>query len=300
MRRREASETDTFQPGSSRESAVDIGYEQAIAYCARSILRMHVGERLINKIFGRNVQSHAAGLVLVMHCEAEIGLGPRPTLALVQQEIGRSRTLAAFVALLRLAGYLQLEPHPDDARKRYLVPRAPLFDGLRQWIVHHLRCCEMLGLIAEGIAERVASDDEICHRYIGRSRTLLARTRQAMAGDGAWAWLDRFDCGDRIGLFLLHAHDAAATDPGASERWFVFSSRDIAARLGISHSHVRNVVNRAETEGLLLQDRRAHRLALSPRFLGEARAWFLLFWGWLAEVAGELERRGEMSVSPRP
>jgi hypothetical protein len=260
---------------------------------------MHAGERLINKIFGRNVPSHAAGLVLVMHCEAEIGLGERPTLTLVQQEIGHSRTLAAFFTLLRLAGYVHLEAHPDDARKRHLVPMPPLFDGLRQWIVHHLRCCEMLGLITAGSAERVLTDHETCRRYIGHSRTLLARTRQAMAGDGAWAWLDRYDCGDRIGLFLLDAHYAATTEAGTGKRWFAFSSRDIAARLGISHSHVRNVINRAEAEGLLRQDRRAHRLALSPRFLAEARAWFLLFWGWLAEVIGELEQRGEGLVSPR-
>jgi hypothetical protein len=52
----------------------DQAYEDAIRYCANSILPMHFGEKLINKIFGRNLQSHAAGLLAVMHCEAELGL----------------------------------------------------------------------------------------------------------------------------------------------------------------------------------------------------------------------------------
>ena len=81
----------------------DQAYEDAIRYCANSILPMHFGEKLINKIFGRNLQSHAAGLLAVMHCEAELGLGERPTLTRIQAEMGRSRTLSGFFALLRFA-----------------------------------------------------------------------------------------------------------------------------------------------------------------------------------------------------
>lgn len=281
-------ESDEFDPGT--------GYERAIAYCAESILRMHVGERLINKVFGRNLQSHAAGLALVMHCEAGLGLGPRPTLSAIQQEIGSARTLAAFFGLLRLAGFIRIERDPADARRHHLVPTDQLFDGLRQWLLHHVRCCEILGLVPERTAERLRADDPAFRRFVGHSRALLTRTRAAMAGDGAWAWIDRFDCGDRIGLMLLHAHGRAAA-AGTGERWFPFGSRDVAAKLGISRSHVRNVVNRAEAAGLLRQDRAKHAVALSPRFLAEARGWFLTFWGWVAEAAREIDRPG---AAPAP
>lgn len=273
-------ERDSVEPGSDDAD----GYHRAIRYCADEILRLHFAERLVNKIFGRNLQSHGAGLVLVMHCEAELGRGSRPTLATIQREMGPSRTLAAFFALLRLSGYLLHERVPHDGRSAWLVPSPLLFDGLRQWLVHHVRCSEMVGLATPGLAARLCDDEAACRRYIGHARALLDRTRTAMAGEGAWAWFDRFDCGDRIGLTLLRAHFASAPAGQDGRRWFAFASRRVATQLGLSHSHVRNVLNRAEAQGLLWQERAAGRIALSPRLLAESEAWFRLFWGWIAET----------------
>lgn len=245
---------------------------------------MHFAEKLVNKVFGRNLQSHAAGLVLVMHCEAELGIGSRPTLGLVQREMGSPRTLAAFFGLLRFAGYVTQEPVPADARSAWLVPSPQLFEGLRQWLSHHARCSEIVGLAEPGLSARLQTDEAWLRLYLGHARGLLARTREAMAGDGAFAWFDRFDCGDRVGLILLRAHHASAAEAGDGPNWFILGGRQIAARLGISHSHIRNIVNRAEAEGLVLQDR-AGRIALAPRFLAESEAWFRMFWGWIAETA---------------
>ena len=94
----------------------DTRYEDAIRFCADGILRMLWGEKVINKIFGRATQSHAAGLAIVMHFEALEGLGQRPTLALVQAQIGSPRTLSAFFALLRWAGFVHVEIDPADRR----------------------------------------------------------------------------------------------------------------------------------------------------------------------------------------
>ena len=64
----------------SRARLDDQAYEDAIRYCANSILPMHFGEKLINKIFGRNLQSHAAGLLAVSEAMrrdmAAIGIDP--------------------------------------------------------------------------------------------------------------------------------------------------------------------------------------------------------------------------------
>lgn len=288
-----------------REAGSDAAYRRAIRHCAEATLRMHWGEKLINKIFGRATQSHAAGLVLVMHHEAERGQGPRPTLAAIQERMGSARTLQAFFALLRLAGFLTLETAPQDRRVQYLVPSPMLVAGLRSWIVQHLTCCELTGLVAPGTAARIAADDAACGEFIGRSRAMFERTRAAAGGSGAWAWIDRYDCGDRIGMMLLGAHYDAQDDTAAGEpAWFAFSSRDLAGHLGVSRSHVRNVVNAAEAVGLVVQDRDRHRLALTPRFVAEARAWFLSFWGWFAEVVTAMERAGEagppVEPSPRP
>ncbi len=281
----QAHEFGRFPSGSESNPA----YRAAIASCAEAILRMHVAEKLVSKVFGRNLQSHAAGLVLVMHCEAQRGAGQRPTLGAIQREMGSPRTLAAFFALLRLAGYVGVEPVPGDRRSAWLVPAPPLFAGLRQWLAHHADCSETMGLAPPGLAERLRTDDAWLHLYLGHARPLLARVRQAMAGDGAWAWFDRFDCGDRIALVLLHAHHAGAEPGGAGPHWFPLGGRRIAQRLGISHSHLRNIVNGAEKQGLVFQDRDSGRIALSPRFLVESEAWFSAFWGWIAETAREAQ-----------
>ncbi|MCB8819274.1 hypothetical protein [Microvirga rosea] len=262
--------------------AADSPYEDAIRFCVDAILRMHWGEKLINKIFGRATQSHAAGLAIIMHYEALEGRGGRPTLSQVQAQMGKARTLAAFFGLLRLAGMIRIEVDPADRRQQYLVPATPLIEGLKGWILHHVRCCEIMGFVAPGFAARIGEDEALFAAFIGRTRPVLERTRTPPEAAAGWTWIDSLDCGDRIGLLLLRGHYAAAA---AGETWFSFNSRQVAENLGISHSHVRNVLNRAEEKGLLTQDRRGNGIALSAHFVGEARAWFTAFWGWVALAA---------------
>jgi hypothetical protein len=280
----------------SRARLDDEAYEDAIRYCANSILPMHFGEKLTNKIFGRNLQSHAAGLLAVMHCEAELGLGERPTLTRIQTEMGRSRTLSGFFALLRFARFIEAVDHHDDRRTKVLVARPPLLDGLKTWLSHHMTCAEVAGILSTGSAHRLKTDDDFGIRYIAAARLMLDRVRAHMAsGRDAWSWFDSFDCGDRIALALLRAHYEHA---GEHEmRWILLESRQLAERLGISHSHVRNVLNGAEARGYLLQDRRSHRTAITPQMLGEVRDFHLSFWSWVAETADRAESWGASATS---
>ena len=93
---------ESFHP---LESQAPDAYTEAVeAYC-HGILRQHWNERLINKIFGRALQSHAAGRMVVQHFQWQREGAPRPTLALLQRQAGSGgRTLATFFAVLRLAG----------------------------------------------------------------------------------------------------------------------------------------------------------------------------------------------------
>jgi hypothetical protein len=270
-----------------RSKLDDQAYEDAILYCANSILPMHFGERLINKIFGRNLQSHAAGLLAVMHCEAELGMGARPTLTHIQTEMGRSRTLSGFFALLRFAGFIESIDHHEDRRAKVLVAKSPLLDGLKTWLSHHLTCAEIAGLVTSGTAHRVKHDEEFALRYIAEARLMLDRVRAYLAGSGAWPWFDSFDCGDRIALALIRAHYEQPGD--INPRWFAIESRQLSDRLGISHSHLRNVLNAAENTGFLLQDRRGHRTALTQLMLDDVRDFHLSFWNWAGEAADRVE-----------
>lgn len=272
----------------SRARLDDQAYEDAIRYCANSILPMHFGEKLINKIFGRNLQSHAAGLLAVMHCEAELGLGERPTLTRIQAEMGRSRTLSGFFALLRFARFIETIEHAEDRRAKLLVARPPLLDGLKIWLSHHMTCAEVAGLLPTGSTHRLKTDDDFALRYIAAARLMLDRVRSHIASRrDAWSWFDSFDCGDRIALALLRAHYEY---PGEQEtRWFLLETRQLAERLGISHSHLRNVLNGAEGCGFILQDRRTNQMALTPQMLDDIREFHLAFWSWVAESADQAD-----------
>jgi AraC-like DNA-binding protein len=274
----------------SRARLDDQAYEDAIRYCANSILPMHFGEKLINKIFGRNLQSHAAGLLAVMHCEAELGIGERPTLTRIQAEMGRTRTLSGFFALLRFARFIEAVDDAADRRAKILLAKPPLLDGLKTWLSHHMTCAEVARLLPTGSTHRLKSDEDFALRYIAASRLMLDRVRSHMAsGRDAWSWFDGFDCGDRIALALVRAH---YEHPGEHEmRWFVLETRQLAERLGISHSHLRNVMNGAEARGFLLQDRRAHRNALTPLMLDDIRDFHLSFWSWVAETADQVDSK---------
>ncbi len=286
--------------GDTRAAMRD-AYPAAIAHCADSILRMHAAEKMANKIFGRNLQSHAAGLLLVMHCEAEFGLGAPPTLAALSREMGRSRSLATFFGVLRLAGYVKRQPVPGDARSYVLVPSSQLFDGLRGWLTTHARCCEIMGLTPPGFARRL-EDANWLRLYLASARDLLQRTREATNGDGAWAWFDRFDCGDRVAMLLLRTHHDAAAGPDENGLiWFAFDGSSLGRTLGISRSHVRNIINGAEAAGYLVQNHAAGRIALRASFLDEMNAWFCRFWGWVAETHDRTALRvaGGAAVPPK-
>ncbi|PYB69797.1 MULTISPECIES: hypothetical protein [Rhizobium] len=271
-----------------RARLTDQAYEEAIRHCTTSILPMHLGERLVNKIFGRNLQSHAAGLLAVMHCEAELGLAARPTLTQIQEEMGASRTLSAFFALLKVAGFVETIPNADDRRAKLLAAKTPLIDGLTTWLSHHMTCAEVAGLLPDGNARRLRADEDFAVAFIASARPILERTRSALKQPGAWAWFDEFDCGDRMALALLRAHYSSNDLDG--DRWFALESRYLASQLGISHSHLRNVINAAEAEGLVLQNRHSHRVALTPRMLSDVRSFHLAFWGWIAEAADQALR----------
>lgn len=267
-------------------TVAEANYQAAIVHCANSILPMHIGERVINKIFGRAVQSHAAGLIVIMYCEAELGLGQPATLSALQAQFGKSRTLANFVGLLKVTGFVKTVDDRHDRRNRLLVPAPQLVDGLKLWMSHHLRCAEIANAdrSLEAASTRLLTDDGFSLRYLAASRMILGSTRQELKGDHAWAWFDGFDCGDRIALMLLNAHFHAVDEPGTQKR-FKIESRSLARQLGISHSHVRNIINQAEQNGYLHQDRERGEAVLSTRFLDEARDWHLMFWSWLAEAA---------------
>lgn len=276
---------ESFHP---LESQAPDAYTEAVeAYC-HGILRLHWNERLINKIFGRALQSHAAGRMVVQHFQWQREGAPRPTLALLQRQGGSGgRTLATFFAVLRLAGMVSAEPDVRDRRMRYLVPGPRLLDGLRTWVMHHLQCAEALGVLAGGHAARLGADADYFESFLCRADTILDRLAAHRGRFGGWDWFDQREGGGRVAMLLLREHCRTAAFAGGvgAAPLFPLRAQDLAGRLGFSHSHVRNLVNDATAEGLLTQEARRGLVALTPRFEADLRSWLYQLLGWFAEAA---------------
>ncbi len=264
---------------------------RAIIAHADTNRRQHWAERLVSKAFGRPVASLTAGRLLVMHFEAAAGLGPRPTVTRLQQAMGHSRSVAAFIALLRGLGMVGQEADAIDARTRYLVPRPRLLDGLRTWLQGHLEGAAMVGLLAGEEIGRI-DDPAFLAAFLRAARGGLDGALARIAAHPPWDWFHQHDCGDRIALRLLRLEaglrlapgtpPAGAPPPWPGALWLSCSATSLAADLGVSRSHVRNVLNRAEAAGLLRHDAARRAIALSPALTAAFAAWFAGELAWMA------------------
>lgn len=253
-------------------------YARAVLQHTDQVLALFVGERLINKIFGRVMQSHAMGRLVIAHFDWKAGAGPRPTLAWLQAQTACGRTLAAFVGVAKVARLLSAEANPADRREKFLVPGPRVVDGLRDWLVHHLVLAEMLGILPPGCAERLQTDQSYFERYVRASLLVIegiARRRDAFV---RWQWFEDHECGLRIAYAFLRAHCQACLDcasPADTPLPLDLTGSAVAQMLGLSKSHVRNVLNGAERLGILSHDENRRGIRLSTAFLIEARASFM-------------------------
>jgi hypothetical protein len=238
------------------------------------VLDMFVGARLINKIFARVFQSHAMGRLVIAHFDWQAGSGPRPTLAWLQSKTGCGRTLAAFIGIAKVARLVVSESDPHDRRLRYLMPSQRIVDGLRDWLKHHVRLAEALGLMPPGCALRLYEDREYFERYVRATALVIDGLHENRGRFALWDWFESRECGLRIAYSYLREHCLRSIQSGApvhEPQWLAIGSAQVAEMLGISTSHVRNVVNGAERIGAMEHDSSRRRLRLTREFLAESR-----------------------------
>lgn len=265
----------------------------AICHHAEHNRRIHWAERLISKAFGRPVASLTAGHLIVMHFEALAGLGPPPTVTRLQQVMGHARSVAGFLALLRGLRMVAQLPDPLDSRQRRLVPQPRLLEGLCRWLEGQLRCAALLGLVPPEWEARLAAEPAFFAALLRASRQGLNGALERIEAHPPWAWFHRHDAGDRIALRLLGLDAAARLTGQPEEIWLQGSAQDIAGAIGVSRSHVRNVLNGAERAGLLRHDTARRLVQLSPALRQEFAAWFHAELDWLAEAAQRAAREAD-------
>lgn len=230
----------------------DETYATAILRHTDMVLKLFVGEHLINKIFARVMQSHAMGRLVIAHFDWCAGAGPQPTLRWLQERTGCERTLATFIGIARLARLVSAQIDPEDRRRKHLVPTARTIDGLRSWLVHHIELAQTLDYLPADCASRFMTDADYFECFVRSAIVVVDGIASWRERFPLWQWFENHECGQRIAYALLRAHCEACVAAGApidSPLRFSMSGAAVAAMLGLSKSHVRNVLNGAERRG---------------------------------------------------
>ncbi|PWC34074.1 hypothetical protein [Azospirillum sp. TSO35-2] len=264
-------------------------FPAVLAFYCDSLVAPLRGQRLMMKLFGQRAPTEIAALIVMMHVTAR-SPGDRPTVTRIQDRLPGARQTAAFIALLRGFGIVQAERDATDGRIRYLVPGPLILDGLRDWVALHLDCHQRLAaaglsgaelsVIGGGHAGRLRSDRAFFDAVIHQCAPWLDRSIRPLTRFPDLAWLDEHDSGLYLALTL--AEQSLRLSPGG---WLAAPAADLARSLGVSKSHIRNLINAMERRGLVLHDDRRQRLRLAPRFSGTIERWFCQQVSWLAAAA---------------
>jgi hypothetical protein len=260
-------------------------FPQVLARFCDQVVAPLRGQRLMIKLFGQRAPTEIVAHIIVMHVEARTPQ-QRPTLSRLQQRLPGPRQTAAFVTLLRGLGLVSAERDPDDARIRYLVPGPVIFDGLRDWLALHLSCYRELAEAPDWPA-RLRTDINYFHGLIRQFAPWLDRANRPLTRHPDLAWSDEHDSGLYLALLLVALQSAAPADgvPVAVGDW--------SAVLGVSRSHIRNLLGMLESRGLAaITD---GRLVLTPRFMAVVESWFCHQVAWIAAAAARAE-----PATPRP
>jgi DNA-binding MarR family transcriptional regulator len=268
-------------------------------FCDRLVAPLR-GQRLMIKLFGQRAPTEIVAWIVLMHATARTP-EERPTLTRLQERLPGTRQTAAFVALLRGFGIVQTERDPRDGRIRYLVPGPIILDGLRDWLALHLACHRRLAG-GEDLGERLRGDSGFYDRLLCECELLLDPRNRALLRFPELAWLDEHDSGLYLALTLVErsltqAAAGDALDDGGGG-WVEASASDLAGLLGVSRSHIRNLINAMELRGLVRQDERRRRLLPTPHFTELVERWVCHQIDGIAAAARRAERGDDGTLRP--
>lgn len=256
------------------------------------------GQRLMIKLFGQRAPTEIAGWIVLMHVTARTP-EERPTLTRLQERLPGARQTATFVALLRGFGIVQTERDPRDGRIRYLVPGPVILDGLRDWLALHLACHRRLAG-GDDAGERLRGDRGFYDRVLCECAVLLDPRNRALLRFPELAWLDEHDSGLYLALTLVERSLTQAGAGDGADGWVEASASGLAGLLGVSRSHIRNLINAMELRGLVRHDERRRRLLPTPHLTDLVERWVCHQIDGIAAAVRRAERGDDGRLPPPP
>jgi hypothetical protein len=171
--------------------------------------------------------------------------------------------IRAYIDELTHVGALEITPHPDDARRRRLVPTPLLIGWVRNWFAAMLGAVELVfDLPMPG--ETLAHTPGMVERYLATVMLRHAVDNFTIFSDFPEA--DAF-CNRRHGylLFLaLAASESVEIEVGRSH---------MAGRFGVSPAHIATILGDAEAQGWLTRSPPSSLVRLTPEFAARLETW---------------------------
>lgn len=261
------------------------------AYAER-LLAIRRGERLMNQLLAQRERELLGFLLLCMHY-AHLEGGPPPTRArLMESGLGSPRRIAAFVAVLRVSGFLQARPDAVDRRQVILEPTSRLIGLHRDWTLAAFR--QLDELLGAPVLERRLAEDPAFHRracLIGAEQVFRASSF-ALGRFPLVDFLTPRRGGHLIAASLAHELCAAGAAPDGPVPSIDLPHGRLARRLGVSRSHILYLFAETAENGWLRVEDAGRRIQLTADAARDLFGYFaheLAFIGQHAQAACDPE-----------
>ena len=229
-------------------------FPEAVKYIAGALTEIYEGNRIMNTMLNERARGQIGYLILMMQWAspsqytAQGVTMARMKAACTKMGYCSPNRVESIMAIMRLFGYVRLEPDPYDQRVKVIVPTEKLIGNYVERWRRHFQAMTLI--MPEGEAGLAAlGHPHFAAAFLREiSREYSAGLRVANASPEIDTFLDR-NCGMMVLLFLVSMGVPDDTVPGTLRAAITISG--LARRFGVSRAHVRKLLVDAETEGLV-------------------------------------------------
>ena len=261
-------------------------FSAARAAFVEAALGLYEGNAFLNRLLLEAVRQVTFNMIVQMHCRYdEADRSTWPTMRLLKQEmalfgLSSPRRIEDLVAKLLRLGFLEQRSSPHDGRVRLLTPTERMMSLDLDWLAMQYRPLHVM-FPDRGYSQPVQRDPAFQRAQRVVALSFSAKGAAIMESNPAIMLFMTRDAGVTILIKLIQMTNAA----GGSAVELSYS--DIAARFGVSRTHVRKLLQDAgradlvhlSGEGERVVELKPAVLSAFDRFVAEAMAGHDLLYG---------------------